>query len=170
MCRSVVNCWTCTKYVQRRLETYRHAETCVEGQEVYTVDWISDGNCPLGYTLTRSWCRAKQCDTWTPITRRLQRRWDIDTGISSLVTQAVEGHRCAAQARDAKSGHRLYDTRFPFLAKTGCWTLLVISLQKVLQKWVQKWGQKSRFFYWLFLLRDFRISSQGNFDILRISY
>jgi hypothetical protein len=36
-----------------------------------------------------------------------------------LATQAVEGHRCAAQARDGILGHRLYDTRFPFLAKTG---------------------------------------------------
>ena len=49
----------------------------------------------------------------------MQRTWDIDTGISLLATQAVEGHRCAAQARDAILGHRLYDTRFPFLAKTG---------------------------------------------------
>ena len=40
-------------------------------------------------------------------------------GISSLATHAVEGHGCAAQGRGAILGHRLYDTRFPFLAKTG---------------------------------------------------
>ena len=60
----------------------------------------------------------------------MQRTWDIDTGISLLATQAVEGHRCAAQARDAILGHRLYDTRFPFLAKTGFWTAMYLSLQK----------------------------------------
>jgi acyl CoA:acetate/3-ketoacid CoA transferase beta subunit len=33
----------------------------------------------------------------------------IDTGMPSLVTHAVEGHRCAARARDGILGHGSLD-------------------------------------------------------------
>ena len=67
------------------------------------------------------------------------------------------GHRLSIQIRDALHGHRHHETRFPFLAKTGFWIHYMISLQKVLQKWAKN-GAKNQGFYWLFLLRDFRIS------------
>ena len=67
------------------------------------------------------------------------------------------GHRLSIQTRDALHGHRHHETRFPFLAKTG-FPFPRRNPSKNTSKNGSKNGAKNQGFYWLFLLRHFRIS------------